>query len=656
MTLPSQRWLAAVVLVTALTFGSVTVYLYGFRFFAWIESDAAVTAILGAKVLLGKLPVVTDWYYANGDIWVIGPHLLAVLPVAIAGLGPASLLATVVIGFVLELAVLIRLYARLGGALWLGVFAAIITLYPWSQNHVAFVYIQLAYGFLTLLYLLAFSAFASLATTPVAPPRRWFGAALLVAAILVQNPTRGGVFVLVPIFVACIWPWRDLPRRRRLLVAGVATAGALLAFVFYKLLAQGWVTFSSPRGHIEFAVRSLTGIGDNILRLSRGLVTLCGSGDLPSARAAPGLFVMFGAVLLVGREIFESRSATALRFICVANLAQLGASAVPLILGNLLVSESSVRYLIPSLLVLFGLAVILAVRLSQTSGTWRRVAIAWLVTIPIAAIVALPTAAPPAPATNVWPDVPELERIAENLTSRGLTRGYADILAANVLTLEAGGDVLACPVGFGDLVVPRRWLADTSCFLRDSLPERFFIVAYQQDHETAALQTTLPAPEETIRVGTTYQVSIYRKSPASTAWLDLPLPDDDRTAFPVRIAATHLQLRHGKAAVDGGRLVATGETGTVVYGPYITLPRGRYTVRWYGSGMSSPGALKFLVTAEGKDVLVETTVVAGSMPARSGQVAQVTFKLPASREAIELVVYSEGGGRLVLDEIVIERQ
>src|SRR4051812_33627142 len=71
MNLPPQRWLYVVLLATALVFLGVVVYLYGFRFSAWIDSDAAVSAVLAAKGLHAKLPVVGDWYYVNGDVWVL---------------------------------------------------------------------------------------------------------------------------------------------------------------------------------------------------------------------------------------------------------------------------------------------------------------------------------------------------------------------------------------------------------------------------------------------------------------------------------------------------------------------------------------------------------------------------------------------------------
>ncbi|MGH2899731.1 MAG: hypothetical protein ACRDMZ_13745, partial [Solirubrobacteraceae bacterium] len=157
MILPSQRWLRISFLAAAVIFLAVAVYLYGFRFFAWLESDAAVTALLGAKALHARSPVVADWYYANGDIWIIAPQLLAIVPVAVLGLGPPSLLVAVVLGFVLEVVALVKLYARLAGERWLALFAAMATLMAWSNAHVAYAYIQLAYGFGTTLYLASFA-------------------------------------------------------------------------------------------------------------------------------------------------------------------------------------------------------------------------------------------------------------------------------------------------------------------------------------------------------------------------------------------------------------------------------------------------------------------------------------------------------------------
>lgn len=652
MTLPSQRWLAAVVLATALVFTGVAVYLYGFRFFAWIESDAAVTAVLGAKALHAKLPIVATWYYANGDVWLAAPHLLAILPVAILGLGPASLLVSVLIGFALEIYVLVRCYLRLGGERWVAGFATMVTLMAWSTSHVAYGYIQLSYAFLTMLCILSFTAFGVL-VEGAARRWQWIAAGFLVTFVSLQNPTRTLAFIFAPVIAGCCWPWHGFPLRRRMLVASTAVIGFGLAFVLYAKVLVPNVAFSSPRGHLDFALVGVAGIKTNLARFAEGLSIMCGGGG---ARALPGLAVIVGALVLVTREVLSSRALTALRFVCLLVLGQLGIVLVPLVFGNLLVDIASTRYVLPSLLEVFGLAAILAVREIASASWVRKLAVGWLVAVPIAAIVAIPGARPPSPERYVWPDAPELEKLADELVQRGLGHGYANVLSANLLILDTRGRSMTCPIYFRDIIIPQRWLADTSCFTATALPEKFFIIADQTDHDRKAILATLPPPLEKFSVGPTYEVYVYPTAGTPMAWLELPLPDNDKAAFPMRIAATHLQLQHGKVLAEGTRLVATGETGTVVYGPYVKFPRGRYVVHWNGSGIASPGEIKFLVTADGKDVLAETSMPAIKISPSPGELAKVAFKIPAPREAIELVVYSQDGGRVALDEIVIERK
>jgi hypothetical protein len=658
MPLPPQRWLKVVFGVTALVFAGVAIYLYAFQFFDWLESDAAVTAVLGAKVLAARSPIVTDWYYANGDVWGVAPHLLAVLPVAILGLGLASLLIAVLIGFGLEIVVLATVYTRLGGERWLGLFAAMITLMAWSSAHVAFGYIQLSYGFLTMLCMLTFGWFAALATGP-APRWQWLAAGAVVAAIAIQNPVRSLAFSIGPIVAASVWPWRGLALRRRGALAGAVLAALVVAFVVYGKLLAPTVAFSMPRGHIDFAfVRSLEGVGQNLSILVRGLVILCGGGDEPGLRSVPGALLLVGSFVLVIREVLRSRELTALRFVCVIVLAQTGVVLVPLIAGNLLDGTPAVRYLMPSLLEVLGLAAILAVRaLGEAAPRWpRHLATAWLAVVPLTALVATPDARPPTPQPYFWPDGPALEEVADEVVRRELTHGYAVVQLANLLRLDTGGKALVCPFYFTDLLVPQRWLADTACFDRGKLPERFFIVVDQDERSRKVVRATLPPPVETFRVRDVYEVYVYRTADTPLAWLELPLPDNDPTAFPLRVPATHLQLRRGKVVALGRRLIATGETGPMVYGPYIKLPRGRYTVRWTGNGIASRGEVKFLVIAEAKDILAEQAVLAKDLPAEPGLLAQLKFRLAEPRGPIEIMVYSQDGGRVALDELVIERR
>jgi hypothetical protein len=399
MILTARRWLKAVVLLTVGAFIAEAIVVYGVRFTAWLESDATVSALLAARSLHTGLPIATDWYYGNGDIWVLAPHLFAILPVALFGIGQVSLWISIVGGFAVELAVLARTYAWLAGARWPGGLAAVVTLVAWSRLHIRFVYIQLAYGFGAVLYLLVFAAFAARAVEPAGARRRLVGLAVLVALGAVQNPTRGLVFVLAPLAIACAWPWRDLPARRRLALAAAATLGWLVAAALYRLVLERVVSLAYPPGHNDFALADRWGdVALNLGLLWDGMRMLCGASRRITWSVVPSTLVLVGALALVGREVVRARELTALRMVCVVVVAQLGVVVVPLVIGNLMIAPTSVRYTMSSLVLVLGLAAVLAVRaVAEAARVWRALATGWLVVVPIAVLLAIGRSRPPAP-------------------------------------------------------------------------------------------------------------------------------------------------------------------------------------------------------------------------------------------------------------------
>lgn len=655
MTLPPQRWLKIVFFATAAVFAGAALNLFALQYFAWAESDAAVPVLLAGKVLdTGRL-VVDTWYYANGDVWIVAPHLLALLPVAVLGIGPASLLLSVVVGFALELIALVREYARLCGERWIAVFAAMVTLMAWSHNHVMFVYIQLSYGFVAVLYLVLFGLVARLAEPAPARPWPWGAAFGLLAALFVQSPIRALVFGAAPLLAACAWPWHGLGWRRRLGigVAVVATWGA--AHAVYTLVLARIVQFSVPHGHLEFRFAGLLGIRSNVAQLANGFLLLCaGGGRL--LWALPGLVAMLGAVGLVVAEALASRALTRLRFLCVVVAAQLAAVCLPLVLGNLLVQADSVRYVMPSVMTMIGLAAILAVRaIATTRAGWqRRLATGWLVALPVAALVAVIDVRPPAPSRQSTPDLPELARVADELVRRKLTHGFsAPSHGSNVLNLQSGSATLACPVYFQQIIVPQRWLADTSCFTAAAIPERFYVV-YDRGEPDVAM---LPPPVERFHVGPTYEVAVFRTADTDMRWLDLPMADGDDARFPMEIAATHPQMRRSLAVVERAAVVATGEPGTVIFGPYIALPRGDYELVWIGRGLDTPGEIEFSVhAAGGADMFAAARMPAKDLPRGPGELTRLAFRLSRTGDGFEFLVRTAGGGRVEIQRLVLSRR
>lgn len=494
---------------------------------------------------------------------------------------------------------------------------------------------------------------------PAGTRRRLLGPAVLVMLAAVQNPTRGLVFVLAPLVIACAWPWRDLPARRRRDLAAAATLGWLVAAALYRLVLHRVVSFAYPPGHIDFVLVDRWGdVAINLSRLWDGVCLLCGASRHITWSVVPSSLVLVGALALVGREVVRARSLTALRMVCVVVVTQLGLVLVPLVIGNLMIAPTSVRYTMASLVLVLGLAAVLAVRaVAETARAWRALATGWLVLLPIAVLLAIGKSRPPIPRAYVWADPRELPALGAELARRGLSHGYSNLLNANLLNFGARGAVRICPVYFAHVLIPQRWLADTTCYTASALPARFFVVTDHDARDDAALRATLPPPEERFHIGPTYDVAVYRTAAVPLAWLALPIHDGDELALPLRLPASHPALHRGEAEADGDRLIATGAPGTVVAGPSLALPRGAYRVTWRGHAIASPGQLTFTVEADGgADVFARATVDPAAAGPGAATRVELAFATDRTRDGVGFVVVSGGGARVALDEVVLERQ
>jgi hypothetical protein len=254
------------------------------------------------------------------------------------------------------------------------------------------------------------------------------------------------------------------------------------------------------------------------------------------------------------------------------------------------------------------------------------------------------------------PDASAIAPIATALEQRGLYRGFAANLVANLLVVESSGDVTACPVTLWHAMIPQRWLTSTDCFDGGKLPARFFVVAGRSQIEREAIHNTLGDSLERFAAGPTYDVYIFVAADTDPAWLDLPIRDGKDAVFSLRIEARNLQLLHDKAALDHGELVSTGD-GIMVYGPYISLPRGRYRVTWRGHVLDGTGKVTVAVTADGgKESLNWTEVPGADLPHTTDTLASRDILLKTQRDRIELPVQIWNGARIALAEIVIEKR
>ena len=675
--LPREGGLRGIVIATVAVLVADVGHIFGIKFARLVHSDAACTVLIAARALEARLPVAPNWYFANGDVWVWGPQLWAMLPVALMGAGVGSLRITNAFGFALELLAVRHCFGRLTRRPWVAVLAAAATLLAISKIHVLFAYVELAYGFTSTTYLLAFTWLmpptASSTKTASAPTwHRWIAGSVLLFVYALDNPARVLVLGLAPLWLVSLWPWRGIGLRPRAMLASLAAIAWAAAFAVYKFGLLQSLTFSPHPGHTDFVIQGPSGIVANVKMLLRGLVVVVGGDGELDALAIPGLVVVGGAFAFVAWNVLARRTLTRDRFLCVATLAQLGAALVPCLVGNLLLNPLSARYIVPAILPMMGLAVVLAVRVigrgrvenrTPTAIRGARLATAWLVLLPVVgAIEALRTSHSSMEGANLqWANRANHAVLASELTRRGLRHGFATYWNANLVTLLANERTKTCPVFVGDEgIVPQKWNIDTSCFDRARLPGTIYVVAAAEERALVAkaIAIALPPPVERFMVGESFEVTIFDITSQPLRWLDLPLPVGAALRFPLHISALNPSVRRAAVSETADGLAATGDEGTLVYGPYLRLPKGAYRVRWIGTGESSVGGVLFDVSIEGgrEVVAVRKRPAAELAGIRHGEVVSLDFDLPKDTAGVELRIFGYGGATLAVHEAVVEKR
>jgi len=635
-------------------------YVYAVRFAHFMHADAAVTVLLGERVLHSWSPVVRDWYYANGDVWVFAPHLYGAITVAMFGTTPRALLVAVVLGLALEIGALVWAYRRLGQSGFIAWFATLATLTAWSRTHVLFVYIELAYGFVATMYIVLFVVFIPITKSP----RRWesIAAVALTMLISLQNPMRGFVFVAAPVVGACLWPFRGFPWRSRLRVAAHAIAGFCLAFVVYRFWFTRILAFSPNAGHIAFVVKDAKGIAENFVWLAKGLVAITGGPDEYGPSMVPGLLLLFGAFAIVLHFVLRSREMTPLRFFAVLILGQGAVTLAPMLLGNLMLNPLSARYVMPTFLPVFGIATILAKDALKSVRYTRFLALGFLVLMPVVSLLVFRrTFGASLERNGQWSNRQSHADVADALVARDLRHGFSTYWNAGLVTLLSNGKARTCSTSFGEAgLVPYKWVTETECYDPATLPDRFYIVSAPEEREFVrrSAAKTLHEPTERFIVGDGFEISVWETKNERMDWLLLPLVDGEALRLPLRMPVTHPQWQRFPtlAAVEGTELVGNGAGGTILFGPYLHLPHGDYRLRWIGRGIDSDGEIAFDAGAI-PDMFAQRRIAAKDLPrGKDSELVQLDFTVDKLTPGVEFRVFSVGGGRVALSAIELSRR
>jgi hypothetical protein len=117
-----------------------------------------------------------------------------------------------------------------------------------------------------------------------------------------------------------------------------------------------------------------------------------------------------------------------------------------------------------------------------------------------------------------------------------------------------------------------------------------------------------------------------------------------------RFGAFDYRFRTQVGRLERGRMMATGEAGLLLYGPYVPLNAGHYTVLIHGGG--SGRASMDVCSAGGAKIHVYQDFVADHVQA-GAVLVRVGLKLDADVTDLEIRVRIEAGADLWLGQIEI---
>lgn len=483
-----------------------------------VNSDAAAEVQLTALALEAKSPLVSNFYYVNGDYWIFGAQWFAWPLLLLFGETARALLATNVLSLVLDVGILYWAFRKLDSSPARALFAALVVLFAWSAVHMQFEYAELAYSMLATAHCAVFVLYAQALATR--RRRDVVGALVFFFLFAVQNPQRAVAYELLPVLAGCLWKWDDGARRARLQTAALTGGTWLVAAVLHRFVLTPFITPAVQNG-MSLGLRGPAGWVTNVVHVLQGTALITAPrNDLPWT-AVFGLAVVAGAGAWTVRFALRSKAYEPARFVAIVLLAEVALVLVLFVFGDMLTAPMTVRYIMPGLLPLLGLGVVLAAREERL----ERLALAWLCLLPVDAAIATTRRVWGAREVYAEADPLRLQGVAAELVRRDLRHGFATYWNANTTTLLAGGATKTCGVAFreGYGLVPRKWLVDTRCFRAATLPESIYVVAAPGERAQmieATAKTQFPEPRERFEVDG-FEVRVYRTAECPLAWLEL---------------------------------------------------------------------------------------------------------------------------------------
>jgi hypothetical protein len=650
---PASSWAArAATLLLAVNLGAL-VYFQLVSMRDWFSSDTATKVLVADEMVRQASPLLADWTYVNGDLWLFFPHL-AVLPF-LPLFGPGFLAHA--LGGLLTAGLLLwaahALLRRLGAPPAARILAVAALASGFAPRTAWFLYGDYTYGWVLLVAL----ATLLLVLRAADPDRRGRfapapAAFALAFAAHANSPERALVYAALPAIAAGAMELvaarragaapertdRSALARCLAALAGGAIAGSALHATLLDRVINVWGAAASAylpltqvpasAGYTLLAlVHALGGEPEVGLRLA----TVAGG--------AAALRLALAAALLVAPWVALRRAwpaaSPSLRL-----AAGFAGAATALVLfaytlsttpdfRNPVAMRDSARYLLPPL-VLVLLVAAAAIR--------RAAAARWPARLMVVAALVFALGFPATLLRGNSAQREKREAVLATLAAEGLTYGFASYWNAPVYTALSGGEVRIRQIEIRDRLLPMRHLASNLWFRSDAWHGPTFLLLDAAELKLAEEKGLLDCPVKPVRrlAAGGYTILVFAENPADRllGW------NDADEAWNVPICLSSSTLRQVGTYSAGALRSAGGEKGFLMYGPYVSLSAGRYraTIE-YEAG---PGPARFEIVAG------TSTIATEPLPASAGlRREDLDFELAEPLERLEVRVFVDGAAATI---------
>jgi len=629
------------------------------------HSDSAIKNLLAQEIAETGQYFPRDWNYANGDLWIVYTQTWIIPLLHFFPNGFALHVVSDLVTAALTLSAVWLVGGLLGQSRTARLLALLVISSGMSEFMAEHIFGQGAYG--SMFYQAGFLLYAYWALYQAEGRARWLwgsAVALLVLLAFWSNPQRGLIFYGLPLTLAALtlhWldrrtaiengqpPPRRHPRQLALCLLCLLAGAGLHTWTLHHVNNYPgepllWLSPGQIGSNLLDTVRGVVALFDGWPRANTPVLSLAG------LYQAPRLVAALALLLLLPWAVFKAlrtrqRSRLYVAVFTATSIVLNAFIAATTSLADMSTPEASVRYLVPSLMLMLIILAGIVVDRRALSRPLR--------VLGAAALLVLATSAPTTYAgllQRTWslpwqgPRIITRDmRMMRFLDSQGLRYGYAGFWNAGKISVLSDQRIRIRPILIEQGVpVPMRKLSSNRWYNPAAWTGPTFMVLSDDELHALNLErlgALVGAPrrldfEE-------WHVLVFNRNLAAA------LPDWDMA---LRTPA-HYPAGPDTPAVVGkldgaARVAEAGTAGMLQYGPYRSLGAGRYRVTYSvetsGVGVTDFG---FVDVTSNNGSHTEGTL---AITQAGAQQLTVEFSAPETLNQVEFHAFSNGRGRFMM--------